>query len=312
MVAGIRERIREGRRRITASAGLAASTPELHISSAELLMAADIALYQAKDAGRDRCAVATGVERGHTWIDEIRAALADDRLVLYAQPIIDLRTGATVREELLVRMIDAHGDLVQPASFIPASERFGLINEIDRWVVAHGLELALTGRRLEINLSAHSLGDSEITRMVAAAIERGLDPATVVFEITETAAAANYAEAADFAVRLGQLGCGFALDDFGTGFGSLSYLKHVPIGYLKIDTEFVRELATEPASQNIVRAVVTIAAQLGQQTIAEGVEEAATLDLLRELGVDHGQGFHIARPGPATSAPPAGATPTPA
>lgn len=179
-----------------------------------------------------------------------------------------------------------------------------------RRVVAHGLELARSGRRLEINLSAHSLGDPEITHMVAAAIEHGLDPGNVVFEITETAAASNYAEAADFAHRLSRLGCGFALDDFGTGFGSLSYLKHVPIGYLKIDTEFVRSLATEPASQNIVRAVVTIAAQLGQTTIAEGVEEAASLEVLRALGVDHAQGYHIARPGPA-DAPPTPTSPAP-
>jgi diguanylate cyclase (GGDEF)-like protein/PAS domain S-box-containing protein len=284
--------------RITASAGVAGSSQDHLVSAGELLVAADIALYEAKDAGRDRCAVAIGVNRGHTWIDEIREALADERLILHAQPIIDLSTGETVREELLVRMLDADGEVIPPASFIPASERFGLINEIDRWVVARALELAAAGRKLEVNLSAHSLGDREITKMVAGAVEQGIDPNNVVFEITETAAAANYREAADFAERLSRIGCGFALDDFGTGFGSLSYLRHVAFAYLKIDMEFVRDLNRAAISQRIVRVVVNIASNLGQKTIAEGVEDAETLNILRSLGVDYAQGFHIARPAP--------------
>jgi diguanylate cyclase (GGDEF)-like protein len=285
-------------RQVTASAGVAASANGHRVSSGELLVAADIALYEAKDGGRDRCAVAIGVKRGHTWIDEIRAALAEERLILHAQPIVDLVTGETVREELLVRMLDTRGEVIPPASFIPASERFGLINEIDRWVVGRGLELAAAGRRLEINLSAHSLGDREITRMVAGAVEQGVEPDNIVFEITETAAAANYREAADFAERLSRIGCGFALDDFGTGFGSLSYLRHVAFAYLKIDMEFVRDLTRAAISQRIVRVVVNIASHLGQKTIAEGVEDEGTLNILRSLGVDHAQGFHIARPGP--------------
>ncbi len=203
-----------------------------------------------------------------------------------------------------MRMLAADGEIIPPASFIAASERFGLISEIDRWVVCQALELAADGRRLEINLSAHSLGDREITRMVASAVDHGVDPENLVFEITETAAAANYRAAGDFAERLSRIGCGFALDDFGTGFGSLTYLKHVPFAYLKIDTEFVRDLSRDRVSQRIVRAVVTIASHLSQKTIAEGVEDAATLSLLRALGVDLAQGYHIARPGPLGSHPP--------
>ena len=298
MVAELKRQPLIAGRRVTASAGIAASSNDHRVSGEDLLIAADIALYDAKDAGRDRVAVAVGVKRGHTWIDEIRGALAEDRLVLHGQPIVDVNTGETVREELLLRMLDERGEIIPPASFIPASERFGLINEIDRWVVGQALELASTGRRLEVNLSAHSLGDREITRMVAGAVEAGVDPDNVVFEITETAAAANYREAADFAERLARIGCGFALDDFGTGFGSLSYLRHIPFAYLKIDMEFVRDLTREARSQRIVRVVVNIASHLGQKTIAEGVENEMTLNILRSLGVNHAQGYHIARPAP--------------
>jgi len=247
--------------------------------------------------------VAGTLKRGHTWIDEIRHALAEDRFVLYSQPILDLATGQVVREELLVRMLASGGEVIPPASFIPACERFGLIHELDRRVVSRALELAAGGRRVAVNLSAHSLGDREITRLVAGVVGRGLDPDTLVFEITETAAAANYKEAADFAERLSRIGCGFALDDFGTGFGALSYLKHIPFGYLKIDREFVRELASQPRNQRIVGIIVRTASEFGQKTIAEGVEDAKTLDILRALGVDMAQGFHIARPEPVATIP---------
>jgi diguanylate cyclase (GGDEF)-like protein/PAS domain S-box-containing protein len=304
MLEHLKHNIREGKRAITASAGVAvAQAGGEPVTAEDLLIAADIALYDAKDAGRDRCAVATGIKRGRTWIDEIRDALAEGRLVLHSQPIVDVATGEQVREEVLVRMLDPAGEVIPPASFIPAAERFGLINEIDRRVVARSIELARTGRRLAVNLSAHSLGDRQITKMVAEAVGAGLDPASLTFEITETAAAANYREAADFAERLSRIGCGFALDDFGTGYGSLSYLKHIPFGYLKIDMEFVRELTAHRQSQRIVRIVVKTAAELGQKTIAEGVEDAETLTILRGLGVDYAQGYHIARPAPIVLEP---------
>jgi diguanylate cyclase (GGDEF)-like protein/PAS domain S-box-containing protein len=301
----VKNNVVEGQHHVTASAGIAVvrggrdlSSPAHQVSAEDLLVAADIALYQAKDAGRDRFALAGGIKRGHTWIDEVRAALHDDRLVLYAQPIIDLRTGSTVREELLIRMLSPDGDIIPPASFIPAAERFGLINEIDRWVVAQALELARGGRPLQINISARSFGDAAITRAVSEAVSRGVDPSSVVFEITETAAASNYREASDFAERLARAGCGLALDDFGTGFGTLSYLKHIPFNYLKIDMDFVRQLTREPVSQRIVKVIVRTARELGQKTIAEGVEHPATLPILQGLGVDMAQGYHIGPPIP--------------
>jgi len=152
-------------------------------------------------------------------------------------------------------------------------------------MAAKAIALAGDGHAVGVNLSAHSIGDRELTRMVAQAVDAGTDPAKLVFEITETAATSHFDQAREFAERLGRIGCGFALDDFGTGFGSFSYLKHVPVGYLKIDMEFVRDIAHDPADQRIVRSIVSIAGALGQKTIAEGVEDAEALELLAGYGV---------------------------
>jgi EAL domain-containing protein (putative c-di-GMP-specific phosphodiesterase class I) len=266
----------------------------------DALVAADIALYEAKQAGRDRVAVYSGqAGTSLTWLDRIRGALAEDRLVLHAQPIVDLRTGAPAREELLLRMRDERGELIPPGAFLPTAEHFGLIRELDRWVIERGLERAATGRRVAINLSARSLGDPDLPSHIGRRIaELAVDPAHVTFEFTETAAVSSVEDARTFAEALRDLGCHTALDDFGTGFGTFLLLKHLPLSHLKIDREFVKNLARSTADQRIVRATVTIAAEAGLQTVAEGVEDAGTLALLREYGVDYAQGFHIARPGP--------------
>src|SRR5205807_3197022 len=224
----LRSTVWHGLRRTTASIGAASFHAERCATAEQLVKAADVAMYEAKDAGRDRVVLSTGDGHGVTWVEEIRDAISSGRLVLHAQPILDLRTGEIAQEELLVRIDDGSGGLIPPGAFIPAAERFGLIHEIDRWVVGQGLELARSGRRVEVNLSAHSIGDRQITKLVAAGLEDGVQGENLIFEITETAVAANFSEARDFAERLSRLGCGFALDDFGTGFGSFSYLKHVP------------------------------------------------------------------------------------
>jgi EAL domain-containing protein (putative c-di-GMP-specific phosphodiesterase class I) len=191
------------------------------------------------------------------------------------------------------------GEIIGPAAFLPTAERFGLIKELDRWIIRRGLAVASEGQRVEINLSGRSFADPRlpgwIEEEMAAA---GADPANVVFEITETAVIANMEDARRFVDRLRRLGCGFALDDFGTGFGSLTYLKHLPVDYLKIDREFVRDLPHSEADQRIVRSVVTIAREHGMRTVAEGVEDVETLDRLRSCGVDLAQGFHLGRPRP--------------
>jgi diguanylate cyclase (GGDEF)-like protein/PAS domain S-box-containing protein len=298
----VRETIHRGSRRITVSAGIAAYDKDRFADAGDLLVAADIALYDAKEAGRNRFALGATPRGGLTWVDEIRAALDEDRVVAYAQPIISLRTREVASHELLARIVDRDGNLIPPAAFIPTAERFGLINDIDRRMAAKAIALAGDGHAVAVNLSAHSIGDRELTRMVAQAVDAGTDPAKLVFEITETAATSHFDQAREFAERLGRIGCGFALDDFGTGFGSFSYLKHVPVGYLKIDMEFVHDIAHDPADQRIVRSIVSIAGALGQKTIAEGVEDAEALELLAGYGVDYAQGYFIGRPAPVSEA----------
>jgi EAL domain-containing protein (putative c-di-GMP-specific phosphodiesterase class I) len=191
------------------------------------------------------------------------------------------------------------GEIIGPAAFLQTAERFRLIKEIDRWVIRRGLELGAGGQRVEINLSGCSFADPELPAWIEQQIAAtGIDPTDVMFEITETAVIANMDEARRFVERLRSLGCGFALDDFGTGFGSLTYLRHLPVGYLKIDRQFVRDLARSEADRRIVRSVVTIAREHGMRTIAEGVEDAEALELLRSYGVDYAQGFYLGRPAP--------------
>jgi PAS domain S-box-containing protein len=238
-----------------------------------------------------------------SWIGRVQDALAEDRFVLYAQPIVDLRTGDVVQRELLLRIREPNGEIVGPGAFLPIAEQYGLIGDIDRWVVERGAEIAASGRPVEINLSARSVGDRSILDHIELCIEQsGADPKSLVFEITETALIEDEAAARVFAERLHKLGCKLALDDFGTGYGGFTYLKRLPLDFLKIDIEFVRDLPTNPASSHVVQAVVALAGGFKLKTVAEGVEDAETLDLLRELGVDFAQGYHIARPGPLDEA----------
>ncbi len=233
------------------------------------------------------------------WIGRVQAALAEDRFVLYAQPIIDLRTREVVQRELLLRMLEPDGRIVGPGNFLPVAEKYGLIGDIDRWVIEQATAIAATGGRVELNVSAQSVGDPAILEHIERCVRTsGADPSLIVFEITETALLEDEAAARVFAERIHALGSRLALDDFGTGYGTFTYLKHLPVDFLKIDIEFVRDLATNRASHHVVEAVVALSKAFGLQTIAEGVEDAATLELLVDLGVDFAQGYHIARPGP--------------
>ncbi|HUA74246.1 MAG TPA: EAL domain-containing protein [Solirubrobacteraceae bacterium] len=237
------------------------------------------------------------------WARRIRDALAGDHFVLYAQPIIDLKSSKIVQRELLIRMRDPGSErVIEPAAFLPVAEELGLIREIDRWVVGRAVEIAATGASVELNVSARSICDVDLVAHIERALQRsGADPKTLVFEITETAVVSDRIAAEVFVGRLRQLGCRVALDDFGTGFGSFTYLKQLAVDYLKIDREFVRDLGRNPASRRVVEAVVNLADGFGLQTVAEGVEDEHTLELLRELRVDYGQGFLIGRPAPLVS-----------
>jgi diguanylate cyclase (GGDEF)-like protein/PAS domain S-box-containing protein len=298
MIAGIREATDPT---VGASVGMASFDGTGKRTPDELLVAADVALYEAKESGGGT-AIAYSGQNGHAlnWVERIRTALDDDRLIVYSQPIVDVRTGKAVREELLVRMLDDHGDKILPASFLPPAERFGLIHEIDLLVLTKAVELARRGRTVAVNVSALSLADPRYVCSLEEAVRSGLDPSLFNFEITETAAVANMGDAADFARRIRDLGCSLSLDDFGTGFSSFTYLKHIPAQYLKIDIEFIHDLSRSPADQQLVRAIVAIAQGLGQKTIAEGVEDGETLALVRDLGVDYAQGYHVGKPAGAS------------
>jgi EAL domain-containing protein (putative c-di-GMP-specific phosphodiesterase class I) len=282
---------------LTASAGVTFFDGAQRLSSDDLLISADLALYEAKRLGGARAVRSSG-HKGHalTWVDRVREAIEKDHFVVYAQPIVDLRTGAVAREELFVRMRNEQGEIIPPASFLPTAERFNLIVQIDRLMVEKGLRLAGEGRAVAINLSSDSLGDPEIIERVGAAVSAGLDPSLVSFEITETAATTNMAAALQFAERLERLGCELALDDFGTGFGSFSYLHKLPVQVIKIDVEFVRDLPHNLSDYHLIRVLVSLAGSLGQKTVAEGVEDAACVEVLRGLGVDYAQGYFFGRP----------------
>jgi EAL domain-containing protein (putative c-di-GMP-specific phosphodiesterase class I) len=232
-------------------------------------------------------------------VEDVRAALREDRLVLYAQPICSLPDRTVVRHELLVRMIDREGRLVPPAQFLPAAERHGAIADLDRWVIARAIEVARAGQAVNVNISALSLAEPHLLDSVAHAVGRGLDPDHLAFEITETAMAADLSAAVAFAERAGALGCAVAIDDFGVGFGSLTYVQQLPnVCSLKIDRTFVAQLADRDADRQIVTAVVQLASSMRHTTVAEGIEDERALAAAAELGVGLGQGFLLGRPRP--------------
>jgi PAS domain S-box-containing protein len=236
------------------------------------------------------------------WVKRIRQALAEDRFVLHAQPIVELATGDVIQHELLIRMQDGDtgdnaGDLIAPGRFLPIAEEYGFITDIDLWVVDRAAEIAATGQTVELNVSAASIGDTKLVRHIERAIRRtATNPSMMVFEITETAVVQDEAAARDFVTQLHALGCKVALDDFGNGYGGFTYLKQLPIDCLKIDIEFVRDLLVNQASRHVVEAIVSLAHNFHLSTVGEGVEDQATFDLLSELGVDYAQGYHIGRP----------------
>ncbi|HEY4451288.1 MAG TPA: EAL domain-containing protein [Solirubrobacteraceae bacterium] len=234
-----------------------------------------------------------------SWIKRIRDGLAQDRFELYEQPILDLASGKIVQRELLLRLRETDGEIIGPSSFLPIAEQYGLIADIDRWVIERATEIAAEIGPVQINVSARSVGSATIVDWIERCLQRAdVDPSLLMLEITETALIADEAAAKVFANRLHDLGCKLALDDFGTGYGGFTYLKQLPVDLLKIDIEFVRDLSTNTASRHVVTAVVALARAFGLRTVAEGVEDAPALEMLRDLGVDFAQGYHIARPAP--------------
>ncbi len=300
--------------RISASIGVTAFESD-DATAGEVLVNADLAMYAAKTAGRDRVVVYTAPEARKaramaklTWSQRIQDALDRDRFVLHLQPILELATGQIKHGELLLRMKGERGKLIAPGAFLPAAERFGLIHAIDRWVVARAIQLMAESMgpmpRVGINLSGESVvGDPELLRMIERELERSsLDPSRLIFEVTETAAIANMPEATEFARGLTDLGCSLALDDFGTGFGSFYYLKHLPVSYVKLDGEFIQNLPRSEVDEHMVKAIVGVSQALGIKTVAESVADAETIGLLQKHQVDYAQGYFVGKPVPLTTA----------
>jgi PAS domain S-box-containing protein len=245
--------------------------------------------------------------RATTTRQAITAAVANNRLRLYAQPILDLALNEITRHEILVRILDENGRPGPPAAFLAVAERLDQIGAIDQWVVEHSLALIGQGPQTahyQINLSARTLSKPGLTDFVNNALDHyGVDPRTITFEITESAAVDNMAAATDFAAAVRSRGCGLALDDFGTGHSSLLLLKHLPIDLVKIDGNFVSAMRTSAFDRIAIRHLVPMCRELGVRTAAEFAEDTPTVELLRDMGLDFAQGYAIARPQPMAATP---------
>jgi len=286
-------------------------------SVASILSAADIACYAAKDMGRNQVHVYQRADsvsgRRHSEIElvsEITRAIKEDRLVLFFQDIVATNGKGEfqLHGEVLVRMHDEHGELVQPGLFLPAAERYNLMQSIDLWVIRNTFSwwseqcAGHTGEQpglVSINLSGSSIGSESFQdKVVALAEEYSIAAGTICFEITETAAISNFESATRFMKRLRTSGVKFALDDFGSGLSSFAYLKNLPVDYLKIDGSFVRDIVDDPVDREMVRAIHQVGRVMGIETIAEFVENEHILQHLVQIGVDYAQGYGIARPRP--------------
>ncbi|MDB5846625.1 MAG: domain S-box protein [Rhodoferax sp.] len=298
------------------SIGLVQLTPGLDTLH-EVLRVADMACYRAKETGRNKVyiyqpedAVLSRQVGEMDWLQRLRLALEQDRFCLYAQDVAPLHPGdaADLHVELLLRLQDENGELVAPGLFIPAAERYGLMRAIDRWVVQRAFSTLARqhehpGMRpintCAINLSGTSLGDESLLDFLRGEFVRhGVAPQSICFEITETSAIAHLPSAIRFIKELKQLGCRFSLDDFGSGMSSFTYLKHLPVDYLKIDGGFVRDMLADPTNRAMVEMINHIGHVMGKQTIAEFAESADIVEALRQMKVDYAQGYALARPRP--------------
>ena len=280
---------------------------------ASVMSSADVACYSAKDMGRNKTHLyqdsdASMRHEEMKWVSRITSAVEENRLELFYQPIIGIGKNSENSRghyELLLRMRDENGGLVQPNSFIPAAERYNLMPTLDRWVIHEALSQladrnpeAKTARfTIAINLSGTSLSEDRFLQYVIDELSKQRLPAgAICFEITETAAISNLPRVIHFMQTLKNLGCKFSLDDFGSGLSSFTYLKNLPVDYLKIDGQFIRNVAADAVDESMVRAINQVGKAMGIETIAERVETREVLDKLSELGIEFAQGYFIARP----------------
>lgn len=281
---------------------------------AMIMSSADVACYAAKDGGRDRVHVyesdddATSLRHGEMhWTSRIQHALDNDRFILYKQPIVGISGDDDEHFEILLRMLNDDNEVIPPGAFLPAAERYNLMNSIDKWVVTEAFKYIAKGsptnpimgtnKIISINLSGGSINDRGMLAFIKEQQKiSGIDFKNVCFEITETVAISNLAKASEFMKELKECGCRFALDDFGSGLSSFSYLKNLPVDYLKIDGSFVKEVSRDDIDRALVTSIQQIGEVMSLKTIAEKVEDEETLVVLKKIGIDYVQGYHLGRP----------------
>ena len=295
---------------VTSSVGITVFGGDDRLLADEVIVEADMAMYDAQAAGTNQISVYARDQRRRSrvdvsrgWRQRLQRAIDNEGFVLLAQPIVPVCSAGPPRFELLLRMPDDNGELIAPATFLCYAERFGLIQQIDEWVMTRAVALLHDHQAqdndisLAINISGKTLNAGTIGARLRSLLEASPVPGgRLMLELTETAAIANIDRARDLAHYLRELGCRLSLDDFGAGFATFYYLKHLEFDCIKIDGEFIKRLPRTPSDRLIVRAVVDIARGLGAETIAEFVQDDETLALLRDLGVDYAQGYHTGRP----------------
>jgi EAL domain-containing protein (putative c-di-GMP-specific phosphodiesterase class I) len=301
---------------VTLSIGVVSLSQESEDTHA-ILAAADDACHLSKEEGGNRVNVFHAQDskfqkrRGDMeWISKINKAAEENRFILYQQAIAPLSasSGLQNKAEILLRLVNEDGSIARPGDFIPAAERYNLMPLIDRWVIKHSMAAYKTLRDrgsqiasnlISINLSGPSLLDESLVDFILFELRNNaLESSSFCFEITETAAIQNYAAATRFMKTLKDEGFTFALDDFGSGFSSFSYLKNLPVDYLKIDGSFVQTIDESLVSYTMVESINSIGHVMGMKTIGEFVKNPEIMRKLTELGVDYGQGYHIAEPMP--------------
>ena len=305
----------EGREfRIGASIGVVSISAKTE-TALQVLSQADLACYTAKDLGRNRIYVYNSedlelsrMENQMALVSKLQVALRNDQFLLYRQPICSLTDGHIEHYELLLRLKESTDKILSPRNFIPAAERYGMMKEIDRWVIEHALSAYArqhgnaSNACFSINLSGNSLNDEGLLHWVVKQFKKfKVAPDRICFEITETAAIRNLNQAKQLINALRAEGCRFALDDFGSGLSSFAYIKYLPVDYLKIDGSFVADMEQDSTASAVVAAINEMGHVLGIQTVAEHVENTTTLETMRAIGVDYVQGFALGEPLPLPS-----------
>ncbi len=310
-----------GEHAVSASIGIASFEECRDVRGEEMLLNASTAMHEARERGRN-CAVAysrhdhsPARDKGRVaWARRIQTAVAEERLTLLAQPVVEIATGRVAQHELLLRLRDEHGDLVPPATFLCIAERLALIGQIDAWVTGNAIRALAEFEdlpALEVNLSGASIVDPRFPEDLRRRLqELRVDPPRLIFEIDQATALAGITQAIAFREQLTAIGCRFALDGFGAGPASFHHLRHLRFDLIKIDGELVRNCVASDTDQLLIAAIVEVASGLGRRTVAKDVGDSETLMLLRELGVDYGQGYHVGPPvplalGSGTPRPPA-------